>query len=175
MSQDLRFPIGDFDPDYEVTEELRNSYIETLRRLHLKLAAAVEGLDEEQLDTAYRPEGWTVRQVVHHVADSHINAYCRFKLALTEDVPTIKPYMEAEWAKLPDSRMPVEVSLQLIETSHARWAEVLDGMSGDDFQRRLDHPESGNWTLEKMLGLYDWHAKHHTAHITSLRERMGWR
>jgi hypothetical protein len=174
MSQDLRFPIGDFDPAYEVTEDLIKSHIETLRNLHLKLAFAVEGLNDEQLDTEYRPQGWTVRQVVHHVADSHINAYCRFKLALTEDVPTIKPYLEAEWAKLPDSRLPVDISLKLIETSHGRWAEVVEGMSEADFQRRLEHPESGGWTLGKMLGLYDWHAKHHTAHITGLRERKGW-
>lgn len=174
MSEDLRYPIGDFNADVEITPELRQSYIETIEDLPENIIKAIEGLNEEQIDTRYRPEGWTVRQVIHHVADSHLNSFCRFKLALTEDHPTIRPYYEDRWATLPDSKMPVDVSLKIIEGIHQRWAEILISMTDDDFRRELIHPESGNWTLEKMLGLYDWHSKHHTAHITSLRQRNGW-
>ncbi len=174
MSEDLRYPIGNFDADFDVTDELRLSFIQTIKDLPETLVSVVQGLSDEQLDTEYRPEGWTVRQLVHHVADSHLNAYCRFKLALTEDFPTIRPYDEARWAELPDSKMPVAVSLDLIGCVHSRWAEFLEAMSDEDFKRKLNHPESGTWTLEKILGLYDWHSKHHTAHITKLKERNGW-
>jgi uncharacterized damage-inducible protein DinB len=139
-----------------------------------KIRQAVSDLSEEQLDTPYRPEGWTVRQVVHHVADSHLNSYCRFKLALTEDVPTIRPYYEDRWAELADSKLPIEDSLKILEGVHSRWVSFLNSLTDEDFQRKLNHPESGEWTIEKFLGLYDWHSKHHTAHITSLRERNGW-
>ena len=174
MSEDLRFPIGKFDNDFEVTPELRNSFIETIVDLPANLAEAIEGLNDEQLDTEYRPEGWTIRQVVHHIADSHLNSYCRYKLALTEEMPTIRPYFEDRWAELSDNKMPVEVSIKIIEGIHSRWANLLNSLSDKDFKRKLKHPESGEWTLENMLGLYDWHSKHHTAHITNLRERNGW-
>ena len=174
MSRDLRFPIGQFNPDFEVTENLRNSFIKTIENLPAEISKAVEGLNDEQLDTEYRPEGWTIRQVVHHVADSHLNSFCRFKLALTEDFPTIRGYDEASWAELSDSKMPVEASLNIIDGIHKRWTEILNSMSDEDFKRELNHPESGKWQLVKMLGLYDWHSKHHTAHITNLRNRKGW-
>ncbi len=171
---DLRFPIGKFDSEREVTTDLRGKFIEAIKELPDKLSNAIAGLNDEQLDTPYRPEGWTVRQTVHHVADSHLNSYCRFKLALTEDVPTIRPYHQDLWAELKDSEMPVEVSMKIVEGIHARWANLLEAMSGEDFQRKLIHPDSGEWMLEKFLGLYEWHGRHHTAHITSLRERNGW-
>jgi uncharacterized damage-inducible protein DinB len=139
------------------------------------LRAAVAGLSEEQLATPYRPGGWTVRQVVHHLPDSHANAYVRFKLALTEDNPTIKPYLEARWAELPDNAgTPVEVSLGLLEALHRRWVVLLRGMGPEDFARPLTHPEKGRLSLDQMLALYAWHGRHHVAHVTSLTERMGW-
>ena len=174
MSEDLRFPIGKFDPDFDITQELRESYIKTISELPSKISDAVSGLDDAQLDTRYRPEGWTVRQVVHHVADSHINSYCRFRFALTEDVPAVKGYHEDRWAELPDNKLPVEHSLKIIDGVHARWTAMLNSMSDEDFRKKLDHPEVGEWDLEGMLGLYDWHSKHHTAHITELRKRNSW-
>ena len=174
MSEDLRYPIGKFDSNIEVTPDVRKRFIQTIEDLPKKIRDAVKNLSDEQLDTPYRPEGWTVRQLVHHVADSHLNSICRFKLALTEDVPTIRPYYEDRWANLADAQLPIEDSLKIIEGVHSRWAALLNSMSDEDFQRKLNHPESGEWTLEKFLGLYDWHSKHHTAHITSLRERNGW-
>ena len=174
MSEDLRYPIGKFDSNIEVTPDVRKKFIQTIEDLPKKIREAVNNLSDEQLDTPYRPEGWTVRQLVHHVADSHLNSICRFKLALTEDVPTIRPYYEDRWAELADAQLPIEDSLKIIEGVHSRWAALLNSMSDEDFQRKLNHPESGEWTLEKFLGLYDWHSKHHTAHITSLRQRNGW-
>lgn len=174
ITEDLRYPIGKFDTNFEVTSEIRNSFIKTLEELPAKIAEAVEGLSEEQLQTPYRPEGWTLRQTVHHVADSHLNMYLRLRLALTENVPTILPYNEAEWAKLADSEMPLEVSLKIIEGVHSRLVFMLKSLTDEQFKRKLIHPDSGEWTIEKMLGLYDWHSKHHTAHITRLRERKGW-
>lgn len=173
MSKDLRFPIGDFDQNINVTCQLREGFVQTIRRLPENLEKAISGLADEQLETPYRPEGWTIRQTVHHVADSHLNAYTRFKLALTEDAPTIRPYAEDKWAELADSKLPVDVSIQIIEGIHARWTRILESMTDSDFQRRLNHPETGLWTLEKMLALYAWHSLHHTAHITNLRERNG--
>lgn len=174
MTNDLRFPIGKFDSGREVTPELRRQFIQAIKDLPENIKNAVADLNDEQLDTPYRPEGWTVRQTVHHVADSHLNSYIRFKLALTEETPTIRPYYEDRWAELKDSEMPIDVSMKIIEGVHARWANLLDSMSDADFQRKLIHPETGDWTLEKMLGLYEWHGKHHTAHITNLRERNDW-
>ncbi len=171
---DLRFPIGKFDTQPEIKPEMRGGFVKTIKDLPLMLAKAVENLDESQLETPYRDEGWTVRQTVHHVADSHLNAYIRFKLALTEDKPTIRPYAEDKWAELADSRLPLDVSFKIIEGVHTRWSHLLDSMSEADFQRKLVHPDSGEFTLEKMLALYDWHSRHHTAHITSLRERLNW-
>lgn len=174
MSEDLRYPIGDFEMPSDASAEKRSEWIGAIRELPAKIRAAVDGLVEEQIDTPYRPDGWTVRQVVHHVADSHLNAFCRFKLALTEDNPTIKPYDEGAWASLSDSAMDPSVSLDLIDSVHSRFTNLLENMSESDFARTLDHPETGAWQLSKMLALYAWHSKHHTAHITSLRERNGW-
>jgi len=172
---DLRYPIGRFAAPASSTPGVRAAHIQTLRMLSERLQAAVAGLDEVQLDTPYREGGWTVRQLVHHIADSHANSYVRFKLALTENWPTIKPYDEAAWAALPDSSsLPVEVSLTFIAALHARWVALLESMSEDDFQRGFNHPEMGRQNLAKSLALYDWHSRHHTAHITSLRARQGW-
>jgi len=171
---DLRYPIGRFSPPASSMPEVRAAHIQTLRLLPARLRAAVDGLSDAQLDTPYREGGWTVRQVVHHVFDSHANSYMRFKLALTEEWPTIKPYDEAAWAELADSRMPIEVSLTLIEALHGRWVGLLESLSDEDFQKGFEHPERGRQNLAKVLALYDWHSRHHTAHITSLRARLGW-
>jgi uncharacterized damage-inducible protein DinB len=172
MSDDPRFPVGKFDiSNYPSHDE----NVKTISRLPTNLNAAVAGLSDAQLDTPYRDGGWTLRQTVHHIADSHINSFCRFKLALTEDEsPTIRPYYEDRWAELADSNMPVDVSLKIVEGIHSRWTSLLESMSDDDFKREFVHPETGNWTLEKVLALYAWHSLHHTAHITSTRERNGW-
>lgn len=170
----LRFPVGRFTPPASYTLRGREASIEMLRLLPERLAAAVADLSTEQLDTPYREGGWTVRQVVHHVADSHANAYIRMKLALTEDWPTIKPYDEAAWAALPDSFLPVQISLNLLEALHARWTTLLKSISAEDFRRGYVHPEGGHQELDRVLALYDWHSRHHTAHITGLRARMGW-
>ena len=172
--KDLRYPVGRYEPTPVLTPELREQFILEIEALPARMRAAVAGLSDAQLDTEYRPGGWTVRQVAHHVPDSHVNSYCRFKFALTEDVPTIKTYDEAAWAALPDSRGGVEVSLALLDALHERWVRLLRGMSEADYARRLQHPEWGELTLDAMLGLYEWHCRHHVAHITSLRERMGW-
>ena len=172
QEQDLRFPIGKFDA---ATYPSRGENIDTIANLPARVHAAVAGLTDAQLDTRYRPEGWTLRQTVHHIADSHINSLCRFKLALTEDeIPTIRPYYEDRWAELADSKLPVDVSLAIIDGVHTRWVELLKNMSDADFEREFKHPETGNWTLEKVLRLYAWHSRHHTAQITNTRERNGW-
>ncbi|MGQ0540245.1 MAG: YfiT family bacillithiol transferase [Blastocatellia bacterium] len=172
METDLRYPIGKFDL---ANFSSRSENISTIANLPANLTTAVNGLSEEQLDTLYRPEGWTLRQTVHHVADSHANSVIRFKLALTEDdPPTIRPYYEDRWAELADSKMPVDVSLKMVDALHTRWFSLLESMSDSDFAREFVHPETGNWTLEKALGMYAWHSRHHTAHITSTRERNGW-
>jgi uncharacterized damage-inducible protein DinB len=171
---DLRFPIGDFDKNIELNPEKRAEFIQTIKDLPKKLAAAIEGLNEEQLAAPYRPEGWTVRQTVHHVADSHINSLCRFKLAMTEENPTIRPYYEDRWANLADNELPVEISLNILVGVHARLTALLESMTDEDFQRILVHPDSGEWTIDRFLALYAWHSLHHTAHITRLRDRNGW-
>ena len=171
---DLRYPIGRFAPPASNTPEIRKAHIQTLHQLPERLRAAVDGLNDAQLDTPYREDGWTVRQVVHHIADSHAMAYTRCKLALTEDWPTINPYKEAAWAELPDSRMPIAVSLAMIEGLHGRWVALLESLTEDDLRKGYNHPERGKEMLVKMLAMYDWHSRHHTAHITSLRTRMGW-
>ena len=172
---DLRYPVGRFVLPDSTTSEERRAWIQELARAPRDLRAAVSGLSEEQLDTPYRPGGWTVRQVVHHVPESHMNAFIRFKLALTEDRPTIKPYDEAAWANLEDARTtPIETSLSLLESLHDRWVRILNAMSPSDFSRELNHPENGIMNLDQVLALYDWHGKHHVAHITGLRERSGW-
>jgi uncharacterized damage-inducible protein DinB len=175
MSEDLRFPIGEFDRNFEVTPSARAERMTTIRDLPQKMRDAVVGLSEEQLDTQYRTGGWTVRQTVHHVADSHSNSLTRFKLALTEDEPpTIRPYYEDRWAELGDSKLPIDVSLGLIDGIHTRWIALMESMSDEGFKKKFVHPETGEWTLDSALALYAWHSKHHTAHITSLRERKGW-
>ncbi|KXK00043.1 MAG: metal-dependent hydrolase [Acidobacteria bacterium OLB17] len=175
LLDDLRYPIGEFDANIELSPAARAERIEVLRRLPERVAEAVEGLSDEQLSTRYRPEGWTLRQTVHHLADSHANSYTRFKLALTEDEPpTIRPYFEDRWAELADSRMPVAVSLTMLSGIHARWVALLVSLSEADLQRAYIHPETGVWSIEKALALYAWHSLHHTAHITRTRERNGW-
>ncbi|HEY1938270.1 MAG TPA: putative metal-dependent hydrolase [Candidatus Angelobacter sp.] len=172
---DLRYPTGRFAPDSNPTPETRNRHIEQIAGLPKKMRQAVAGLTEAQFDTPYREGGWTVRQVVHHVPDSHLNAYVRFKWALTEDAPVIKAYDETSWAELKDSRFtPVDVSLTLLESLHARWTVLLKSLDSQDFQRIFTHPQSGPHDMDWLLQLYSWHGNHHVAHITGLRERMKW-
>jgi uncharacterized damage-inducible protein DinB len=171
----FRFPIGRFTPPASTLPGIRAAHIQTLRLLPERLRAAVSGLSQAQLDTPYREGGWTVRQLVHHVADSHSVCLVRFKLALTEDWPTISPYDETAWANLADSRLhPAEVSLRLIDALHQRWVALVESMAEEEFQRGFVHPERGRQNLATTLALYDWHSRHHTAHITSLRARQGW-
>ena len=171
---DLRYPIGRFSARSEVAPEERAAFIGQIAAAPAALRAAVTGLSDAQLDTPYRPGGWTVRQVVHHVPDSHLNAYTRFRLALTENDPLIRTYEQGAWAELPDSRLPIDVSLRLLDALHGRWVVLLRSMSDTDFERPLRHPESGPMTLDMLLQLYAWHGRHHAAHITSLRARRGW-
>jgi len=172
---DLRYPIGKFQRPESVTAEDRATWLAALADAPARFRNAVRDLDDAQFDTPYRPDGWTVRQVVHHVADSHMNSYVRFRLALTETDPTIKPYDEAQWANLHDAHtMPVEVSLQLLDSLHLRWVELLKSLTPADFNRTFRHPAMGQMTLSANLALYAWHSRHHEAHITALRSRMGW-
>ncbi|MEW6130356.1 MAG: YfiT family bacillithiol transferase [Acidobacteriota bacterium] len=173
--EDLRYPIGKFNFQEELNDEQIKAAIEAIAETPAKLRAAIAGLTDAQLDTPYREGGWTVRQVVHHVVDSHVNSYIRFRLALTEEVPTIKPYDEGAWAELIDAKtLPVEVSLALLEPLHERWVTLLRALTSEDLQREFRHPELGTVPLAKNIGLYAWHGKHHTTHITNLREREGW-
>lgn len=172
---DPRYPIGRFVPDTNPAPETRASHIGSIASLPGRIRQAVAGLDSSQMDTPYRDGGWTVRQVLHHLPDSHLNAYIRFKLAITENNPTIKPYDEAAWARLKDSELtPVEISLTLLESLHARWTVLLRSLRTEDFQRSFVHPESGPHDVDWLLALYSWHGNHHLGHITQLRERMGW-
>jgi len=178
---DLQYPIGKFAWNRSgdgllASEAERQQWLADIEETPARLWAAVTGLTEPQLDTPYRPGGWTVRQVVHHLADSHLNSYVRFRLALTEDEPTIKPYDQELWANLRDARTaPAELSLTLLETLHQRWVMLLRSLKPEDFSRALKHPELGRVTLEKYLALYAWHGKHHVTHITGLRQRSGWK
>ena len=171
---DLRFPIGEFVMPSSVTPQLRTAAISAIADMPARMREAVRGLSEAQLDTPYRPSGWTVRQVVHHVPDSHLNAYVRVKLALTEDNPTIKPYDQDAFAGLPDQKLPVDVSLSLVDSLHARWVAVLKALTPQQFARPLYHPEIGAITIDYLVQTYGWHSRHHVAHITRLREREGW-
>src|SRR5690348_530977 len=172
---DPRYPIGKYVPDEAADAATLARWIDEVAGAPAGMRAAVEGLGEAELDTPYREGGWTLRQVVHHVPDSHLNAYIRFKLALTEDSPTIKPYDEARWAELPDTReTSLKTSLTMLDALHERWVCLLRHMKPDDFRRKLMHPENGEMTLDAVLGMYAWHGKHHVAHITSARERYGW-
>jgi len=172
---DLRYPIGKFAYNGPLTQEQKQRYLNDIEQTPANLRTAVNGLSEKQLDTPYRPDGWTVRQVAHHVPDSHLNAYVRTKLALTEEEPTIKPYAEDRWAQLADTQAtPVEVSLALLESLHDRWMRLLRSLQPEEWKRSFRHPELGLMSLEKNLALYAWHGRHHVTHITSLRERNGW-
>jgi uncharacterized damage-inducible protein DinB len=173
--EDLRYPTGHLVyPERPFTPEERRARIAVIAATPERLREAVAGLSEAQLDTPYRPGGWTVRQVVHHVPDSHANAYVRFKLALTEDEPAIRPYQEALWAQLPDSAAPPELSLRLLEALHERWVRMLTALTPEQWARTYRHPESGVHTLDGLLAVYSWHGPHHVAHVTSLRRREGW-
>jgi uncharacterized damage-inducible protein DinB len=172
---DLRYPLGKFAFSGPLNEEQRAQYISHIESAPLALRRAVRSLSPDQLETPYREGGWTVRQVVHHVPDSHLNAYIRFKLALTEDEPTIKPYAEDRWALLEDVQStPIEVSLALLDNLHDRWSRLLRSLRPQDWQKKFRHPELGMVSLERNLALYAWHGRHHVAHITGLRERMSW-
>lgn len=170
----LKYPIGRFAAPEGQGPAARAAHIEDLRQLPERLRAAVAGLKGAQQDTPYREGGWTVRQVVHHLADSHANSFLRFKLALTEDWPTVKPYDEAAWARLPDSALPIEGSLAFLEALHGRWVALLEAMRGEEFERGYAHPAMGRQTLSLALAIYAWHSRHHTAHIAGLRQRQGW-
>jgi hypothetical protein len=172
---DPSYPIGKFTFDGSLDETQRKQFISDIEQTPRLLRAAVIGLSQQQLDTPYRDGGWTVRQVVHHVPESHMNAYIRFKLALTEDEPTIKPYMQELWAETSEVRStPLEVSLALMDPLHDRWVRLLRSLRPEDWKRKFRHPELGVVSLEKNLALYSWHGRHHVAHITELRKRMGW-
>jgi hypothetical protein len=175
MSGDPRYPVGKFSGPIEQNEQQRHASLATMAALPENLRAAVHGLTEAQLDTPYREGGWTVRQLVHHVADSHINAYVRCRRALTEDWPAVNAYDEKLWAQLADAHtVPVETSLHLLEALHSRWVALLGSLTETDWQRGYVHSENGRETLAKMLQVYDWHCHHHLAHVTELRTRMGW-
>jgi hypothetical protein len=171
---DPRYPVGKFTKPENVTPDERNGAIVSLAELPEELRNAVNGLDAAQLNTSYRDGGWTLRQVVHHIADSHMNAFIRVRLALTEDWPVVKPYQEAAWATLHDSTAPVEWSLELIESLHARWVMLLQSLDEAQWQRGYKHPESGPSTVEMAALMYAWHSRHHLAHITHLRAAKGW-
>src|SRR6478609_914617 len=167
---DIRYPVGQFTLPDSTTAPERVAWIKEIARAPHDLRAAVSGLSEEQLDTPYRPGGWTARQVIHHVPESHMNAFIRFKLALTEDNPTVKPYNEDAWAKLPDvPRVPIATSLTLLDALHERWVALLEVMTAEDFTRPLLHPEQGPVTLDRFLQIYSWHGRHHTAHLDRIR------
>ena len=172
---DPRYPVGKFSYAGPPTEDQKRDFLDDVARTPANLRAAVKGLSDTQLDTPYREGGWTVRQVVHHVPDSHLNSYVRFKLALTEDEPTIKTYAEDRWAALADTKAtPIEVSLTMLDSLHNRWVRLLNSLKPEDWKRSFRHPELGLVSLEKNLALYAWHGRHHVAHVTSLRERNGW-
>lgn len=173
--QRLRFPVGEFIYPENLTGEEIETMIGTIENFPDVLESVVSTMSHDQLEIPYRKDGWNSRQVVHHCADSHMNAFIRFRLALTEEKPTIKPYLENKWAELPDAKMPVDVSLQLLKPLHARWSTLLRNLDDEDLHRSFIHPEHGReMTLEQALAMYDWHCRHHLAHITELKKRMGW-
>ena len=172
---DPRYPVGKFQQPLDVTPQLRQQAIEIIAETPARLRAAAGGLSPLQLDTPYRQGGWTVRQVIHHLPDSHVNAYIRHRFALTEEQPTIKPYDENQWAQLPDAKSgPIEMSLALLDALHDRWVRLWRSLTADQFGRVLIHPEHGPRTVDWLLFLYAWHGRHHTAHITELRKLKGW-
>jgi uncharacterized damage-inducible protein DinB len=173
---DPRYPIGRFAAPDRVDATLRTAFVDQIAAAPAALRGAVAGLSERQLDTPYRDGGWTVRQLVHHVPDSHLNAYTRFKLALTEDEPLVKTYEEARWAELPEARVAdVALSLALLDALHARWVTAMRVLPREAFARTLRHPDLGVMSVDLLLALYAWHGRHHVAHVTALRARMGWR
>jgi hypothetical protein len=173
--EQLKYPIGTFQQPESITEQHIKLWIRDIELLPSQLRLSIAGMNDEQLDTPYRPKGWTVRQVIHHVADSHINGYTRVKLALTEENPTIKPYEEHLWAELPDSKMEIDVSLKIIDSIHARWVEILRGLKSPQLERTFFHPGSqATMPIKAHAGLYSWHGRHHKAHIDNLKLRMGW-
>ena len=174
MTTDLRYPVGEFVMPALVTPAMRVDAIRNIAELPARMRDAVRSLSDAQLDTRYRPGGWTVRQVVHHVPDSHMNAFTRLKLALTEDNPTIKPYDEKLFAQLPDAQLPIELSLSLLDGLHARWAVLFESLTPQQFARPWFHPEIGAITVDYLLQTYSWHSRHHVGHITTLRKREGW-
>ncbi|MGH9349382.1 MAG: YfiT family bacillithiol transferase [Vicinamibacterales bacterium] len=174
MTADLSYPVGRFDRQAPRTAETRRVAIQDLATLPARMRNAVNGLIDARLDTPYRPGGWTVRQLVHHVADSHMNGYIRTKLAITEDNPTIKPYDQDAWASLPDARLPVAVSLSILDAVHERWTAICRSLAEPDFARTFVHPDLGQLTLDAHVHLYGWHSRHHVAHVTALRQREGW-
>ena len=172
---DLRYPIGKLQIQMQATPAQRRQWIVQIEEAPARMRAAVQGLDEKQLNTPYRPGGWTVRQVVHHVPDSHLNAYIRLRWALTENEPIIKAYDEARWAELADARTaPIELSLALLEAVHSRWVLLWRALGDADWERPLRHPEMGQLNITGLASMYGWHSLHHVAHITALRQRMGW-
>jgi uncharacterized damage-inducible protein DinB len=172
---DLSYPIGKFDLKQSIAPEERPGLIAIVEGAPARFREAVKGLDDAQLDTPYRPGGWTVRQTVHHVAESHMQAFSRFRWALTEDNPSVKAYDEAKWAELHDSKtLPVEVSITLLDALHTRWVDLLRSMTESEYGRTMEHSQLGPLRLDRVLGLYAWHTRHHAAHLTGLRERMGW-
>jgi len=173
--EELRFPIGQFTRPEVISQGQFDTYVNQIEKLPYELRESIAGLNDAQLDTPYREGGWTIRQVVHHLFDSHVNSYTRLKLALTEDHPTIKTYDEATWAELDDAKYaPVESSLGMLDALHLRWAVTLRALTPEQKKRTFHHPESGVWRIDQNTGMYAWHGKHHVAHITALRKRMGW-
>jgi uncharacterized damage-inducible protein DinB len=172
----LRFPVGRFTPTQPVSSEVIEQCIDTISSFPQKLRAVTAGMSEAQLNIPYREGGWTIKEVVHHCADSHMNAFIRFKLGLSEDNPTIKPYLQDEWVKQPDvKKESINVSLHLLEALHIRWTSLLEDMNKADFERTFYHPEMKKpITLAKNLCLYAWHCDHHLGHVTGLKDRMGW-
>ncbi|MBT2738462.1 YfiT family bacillithiol transferase [Bacillus sp. ISL-7] len=171
---DMKYPIGKFQFDGDITKGVTKDWINEIEELPSLLRDAVKYLDNEQLDTPYRSGGWTLRQVIHHLADSHMNAYVRFKLALTEEKPVIKPYDETKWAELSDYKLPIDISLSLLEALHKRWTNLLRSLSPADMEKTFIHPDSGEVSVGKNIGIYAWHGRHHLAHITSLCSRKSW-
>ncbi|WP_410513249.1 bacillithiol transferase BstA [Paenibacillus sp. BR2-3] len=174
MDENERYPIGHFEFEGDISEQQREAWIQDIEGLPALLKAAVNGLSDGQLDIPYRNGGWSSRQVVHHIADSHMNSYIRFKLALTEEVPTIRPYYEDRWAELYDSTADIQISVALIEALHTRWVILLRSLDAQDYKRTFHHPESGKTSpLDYNLGFYAWHGRHHAAHITGLRDKLN--
>ncbi len=171
---DMKYPIGTFQFDGEMTSNVTEQWINEIEELPTLLREAVKDLNNDQLDTPYRSGGWTVRQVIHHLADSHMNAYIRFKLALTEENPVIKPYNETNWGELSDYKLPIDTSLTLLETLHKRWTNLLRSLTPPDMKKTFIHPDSGEVSVGKNIGIYAWHGRHHLAHINSLSNHQGW-